>query len=41
MNEVLNVWDKFSGNVVNANTAESFKWKLNRYMDEESWWILP
>ncbi len=35
---VVGEWNKLPANVVDANTIESFKWRLDRFMDGEGRW---
>ncbi len=37
-NRVVGEWNKLPANVVDANTIESFKWRLDRFMDGEGRW---
>ncbi len=37
-NRVVGEWNKLAGNVVDANTNESFNWRLDRFMDGEGRW---
>lgn len=38
MNRVANIWNKLPRHVSDANMSESFKWRLEKFMDEEEIW---
>lgn len=38
MNRIVDEWNKLSSNVIDANTRESFKRSLERFMVGSVWW---